>query len=120
MRIHPIRTAEDYDAALSRVEDLWEAPQGSEEADELEVLTTLIHLYEEKHEPILPPEAVEAILFRMEQHGLTGKDLEEILGVHRSRVSEILTRKRALSLDMIRRLVHRLNIPADVFIGPAN
>lgn len=117
MRIHPIRTPEDYEAAVSRIEDLWDAPPGSEKADELEVLTTLVHLYEEEHEPIPPPEPVEAILFRMEQNGLTRKDLEEILGAQRSRVSEILNRRRGLSLNMIRKLVRRLNIPADVLIG---
>lgn len=117
MNIRPIRTAEDYEAALARIEALWEASPGSEKADELEVLATLVDVYEEEHEPIPPPDPVEAILFRLEQSGRTRKDLAEILGVGRGRVSEILNRRRGLSLSMIRKLARSMNIPAEVLIG---
>ncbi len=117
MNIRPIRTEEDYEAALARIEALWDATPDSEEADELEVLATLVDVYEEKHEPIPPPDPVEAILFRLEQSGRTRKDLAEILGVGRGRVSEILNRRRGLSLSMIRKLARSMNIPAEVLIG---
>ncbi len=117
MNIRPIRTEEDYEAALARIEALWDAAPGSEEADELEVLATLVDVYEEEHEPIPPPDPVEAILFRLEQSGRTRKDLAEILGVGRGRVSEILNRRRGLSLSMIRKLARSMNIPAEVLIG---
>jgi HTH-type transcriptional regulator/antitoxin HigA len=118
MNIRPIRTENDYEAALARIETLWDAAPGSaEEADELEVLATLVDVYDEEHEPIPPPDPVEAILFRLEQSGRTRKDLEEILGVERGRVSEILNRRRGLSLSMIRKLTRSMDIPADVLIG---
>ncbi len=117
MNIRPIRTEEDYEAALARIEALWDAAPGSEEADELEVLATLVDVYEEGHEPIPPPDPVEAILFRLEQSGRTRKDLAEILGVGRGRVSEILNRRRGLSLSMIRKLARRMHVPAEVLIG---
>ena len=117
MNIRPIRTEEDYEAALARIEALWDAAPGSEEADELEVLATLVDVYEEEREPIPPPDPVEAILFRLEQSGRTRKDLAEILGVGRGRVSEILNRRRGLSLSMIRKLARSMNIPAEVLIG---
>lgn len=118
MRIRPIRTEADYRAALARIEDLWEADAGSEEADELGVLATLVDAYEESHDPIPTPDPIEAILFRLEQSGQNRRDLEEILGVGRGRVSEILNRKRGLSLAMIRKLVDGLDIPAEVLIRP--
>ncbi len=117
MDIKPIKTEDDHAAALAEVERLWEAEPGSEEADRLDVLATLIEAYEEKHQPILPPDPVEAILFRMDQLGLSRRDLEPYLGT-RARVSEVLSRTRSLSLTMIRRLHEGLGIPADVLIQP--
>ena len=118
MEIKPIKTEEDHTAALAEVERLWEAAPGSEESDRLEVLTTLIEAYEEKNHPILPPDPVEAILFRMDQLGLTRQDLQPYIGT-RARVSEVLSRTRSLSLAMIRRLHKGLGIPADVLIQPS-
>jgi HTH-type transcriptional regulator/antitoxin HigA len=117
MEIRPIKTEEDYEAALSEIEKLWEAESGSPEADRLDVLATLVEAYEEKHHPIDPPDPIDAILFRMEQMGFSRKDLEPFLGT-RGRVSEILSRTRSLSLAMIRRLHEGLGIPAEVLIQP--
>ena len=118
MRIRPIKTEADHRAALARIEELWDAKAGSNEADELEVLATLLDAYEEAHDPIPAPDPIEAILFRLEQTGRDRSDLQEILGVHRGRVSEILNRKRGLSITMIRKLVDGLDIPAEVLIRP--
>ncbi len=115
MNIKPIRTEADHQAALAEVESLWQAPPGSPESDRLEVLATLIEAYEEKNHAIDPPDPVEAILFRMDQQGLSRRDLEAFLG-RRGRVSEILNRARGLTLPMIRRLHEGLGIPADVLI----
>ena len=117
MDIRPIKTEEDYDAALSEIERLWDAESGSLESDRLDVLTTLVEAYEEKHHPIDPPDPIDAILFRMDQMGFSRKDLEPFLGP-RGRVSEILSRTRSLSLTMIRRLHEGLGIPAEVLIQP--
>lgn len=117
MTIRPIRTPADHEAALARIAEIWNAAPDSDAADELEVLATLVDLYEQACEPIPPPDPVEAIQFRLEQSGLTRKDLAAVLGVERGRVSEILNRKRGLSLSMIRKLVRTLNIPADILIG---
>jgi HTH-type transcriptional regulator/antitoxin HigA len=114
--VKPIRTESDYEAALDAVERLWGAESGTPKGDRLDVLVTLIEAYEEEHHPIDPPDPVDAILFRMDQMGLTRKDLEKVLG-SRARVSEILNRKRTLSLAMIRDLHKGLGIPADVLIG---
>jgi len=114
----PIRTAADHELALAEVEHLWGAASGTQEGDRLDVLATLIEVYEEKHHPIDPPDPVDAILFRMDQMGLTRKDLERILG-SRVRVSEVLRKKRRLSLKMIRNLYTELSIPAEVLIGAA-
>jgi HTH-type transcriptional regulator / antitoxin HigA len=116
--LKPIRAESDYDAALNEVERLWGAKSGTPEGDRLDVLVTLIEVYEAKHHPMDPPDPVEAILFRMEQQGLTRKDLEPIIGP-RGRVSDILTRKRGLSIDMIRQLHDRLGISAEVLIRPS-
>lgn len=116
MKIHPIRNEQDYKAALARVEALWEAQPGSAEADELDVWATLVDHYEEEHAPILPPDPIEAILFRLEQNGQSRKDLADMLGVGRGRVSEILNRKRSLSTRMVRKLRQHLNISADILI----
>lgn len=118
MEIRPIRTRADHRAALAEVERLWAAPPGSPEADRLEVLATLIALYEDEHDPIPAPDPVDALVFRMEQMGLSRKDLERFLG-SRSRVSEVLSRRRPLTLDMIRRLHEGLKIPAEVLIRPS-
>ncbi len=115
-RITPIRNDKDHARALRQMEELWGAPANSVEAEYLEVLVTLIDAYEARHHAIDPPDPVEAILFRMEQQGLTRKDLEPCIG-SRARVSEVLNRKRPLTLSMIRRLRHTLGIPADVLIG---
>jgi HTH-type transcriptional regulator/antitoxin HigA len=116
MDIRPIKTKRDYQCALARVEELMDAKPGTPGGDELDVLATLVEAYEDKHFPIDAPDPVEAILFRMEQMGLTRKDLEPYLG-SRHRVSEVLNRKRALSLSMIRRLHKGLRIPLENLIG---
>ncbi len=118
MRIQPIKTQQQYEAAKIQIESLWEATPGSAEADELEVLATLVDDYESRHDPIPPPDPIDAILFRLEQTDQARDDLQRILGVGRGRVSEILNRKRGLSLTMIRKLVEALDIPAEVLIQP--
>jgi HTH-type transcriptional regulator/antitoxin HigA len=115
--VRPIRSEVDYDAALAAIERLWGARSGTPEGDQLDVLVTLIDAYEAEHFPMDPPDPIEAIRFRMEQQGLTRKDLERVLGT-RTRVSEILNRKRSLSIGMIRRLHAELGISADVLIRP--
>ncbi len=115
MDIKPIRTETDHKAALAEVESLWQAPPGSAESDRLEILATLVEAYEEKNHPIDPPDPVDAILFRMDQLGMSRRDLEVYIG-RRGRVSEILSRARSLTLPMIRRLHEGLGIPADVLI----
>lgn len=118
IELKPIRTEADYEAALGEVERLWGAPSGTPEGDRLDILATLIDAYEAKHHPMDQPDPVEAIRFRMEQQGLTRKDLEPIFGT-RNRTSEILNRRRGLSLDMIRQLHDRLGISAEVLIRPS-
>jgi HTH-type transcriptional regulator/antitoxin HigA len=115
MDIRPIKTEQDYDAALAEIEALWGADVGSPEGDKLDVLLTLTDAYEAKHHSIPLPDPVEAILYRMEQAGLQRKDLEPYLG-HSGRVSEVLNRKRPLTLDMIRKLWQGLNIPLESLI----
>jgi HTH-type transcriptional regulator/antitoxin HigA len=112
-----IRTDADYQAALAEIERLWGAKLGTPEGDRLDVLATLIDGYEAEHDLMDPPDPIEAIRFRMEQQGLTRKDLERVLGT-RTRVSEILNRKRSLSIGMIRRLHAELGISAEVLIRP--
>ena len=113
--LRPIRTENDYEAALAEVERLWGAPIGEPDGDRLAVLATLIDAYEADHYPMDPPDPVEAIQFRMEQQGLSRKDLELLIGT-RTRVAEILNRKRSLSIAMIRRLHEGLGISAEVLI----
>jgi HTH-type transcriptional regulator/antitoxin HigA len=115
--LKPIRTEADYEAALAEVERLWGAESGTPEGDRLDVLATLIDVYEAQHYPMDPPDPIEAIRFRMEQQGLTRRDLEPLIG-HRGRVAEVLNRKRGLSIEMIRNLHDRLGISADVLIRP--
>ena len=117
MELKPIRTKADYKAALKTISGLLDAPEGSREAGMLEVLSVLVEAYEEDHHPISPPDPIEAIKFRMEQEGLTRRDLEPYLG-SRARVSEVLNRKRPLSVEMIRRLNTGLGIPAEILIRP--
>jgi HTH-type transcriptional regulator/antitoxin HigA len=116
--LKPIRTEADYDAALAEVERLWGAKSGTPDGDRLDVLATLIEVYEARYYPIDPPDPVEAIKFRMEQQGLSRKDLEPMIGP-RNRVADILNRKRGLSIEMIRQLHDRLGISADVLIRPS-
>ena len=115
MEIKPIKTEKDYNQALKRLETIFDAKKGSPEGDELEVLGILIDQYENDHFPIGLPDPIEAIKFRMEQMGYNQTDLANIVGL-KSRASEILNKKRKLSLEMIRQLHDRLNIPTDVLI----
>ena len=115
MEIKPIKSAIDYNAALIRLDQIFDAKAGSPEGDELEVLGILIDQYENEHFPIGLPDPIEAIKFRMEQLGYNQTDLANIVGL-KSRASEILNRKRKLSLEMIRQLHERLHIPTDVLI----
>lgn len=117
MDIKPIKTEYDYEVALAEVERLMGAEPNTPEGDKLDVLTTLVETYEEKHYPIDPPDPIEAIIHEMESQGLTRKDLERYLG-NRARVSEILNRKRSLSLQMIRNLQEGLGISAEILINP--
>jgi HTH-type transcriptional regulator / antitoxin HigA len=118
MRAKVIKTESEYAAALARIEKLMDAKRDTPQGDELELLSLLIHDYEEKVFPIDKPDPLAAIRFRMEQQGLEPKDLVPLL-VSRSRVSEVLSGRRNLSLKMIRNLVSRLGIPAEVLLGPA-
>jgi HTH-type transcriptional regulator/antitoxin HigA len=117
MQIKPIRTEHDYELALREVERLMDAKAGTAEEDRLDVLATLVDAYESEHFPIDPPDPIEAIRFRLEQQGLDTRALVGVIG-GRSRVYEVMHRKRALSLEMIRRLNERFGIPADVLIRP--
>ncbi len=117
MTIKPIRTKKDYNEALQRLEDIFDSKKGSEQGDELEILGILIERYEDQNFPIGLPNPIEAIKFRMEQMGYNQVDLAKIVGL-KSRASEILSKKRKLSLDMIRQLHDKLNIPTDVLIQP--
>ncbi len=116
--VRPIRTKRDYEAALKEVQRLWGAKTGTRDGDRLDVLATLIDAYEADHYRMDPPDPIEAIKFRMEQQGLTRRDLEEIIGT-RTRIAEVMNRKRGLSIAMIRRLHERLGISADVLIRPS-
>jgi len=116
--VRPIRTKRDYETALKEVERLWGAKAGTPDGDRLDVLATLIDAYETEHHPTDPPDPIEAIKFRMEQQGLTRRDLEEIIGT-RTRIAEVLSRNRGLSIAMIRRLHERLGISAEVLIRPS-
>jgi HTH-type transcriptional regulator/antitoxin HigA len=117
VELKPIRTKADYNKALAELERLWGAKSGTREGDRLDVLATLIDAYEARHYPMDPPDPIEAIQFRMEQQGLTRKDLEPLIG-SRARVAEVMNRKRNLSIDMIRRLHEALGISAEVLIRP--
>lgn len=116
MKVKVIKTEEDYNQALNRFENIFHAPTNSDEGDEAELLSLLIEKYEEEHYPIEAPDPIEAIKFRMEQMEMTNKDLAQIIG-YKSRVSEIFSKKRKLSLNMIRSLHDKLNIPYESLIG---
>jgi len=115
--IKPIRNQRDYKAALREIDRLFDAQPRTPEADLLEVWVTLVEAYEQRNHPIPPPDPIEAILYFMESRGLVRKDLEPHIG-SRAKVSEVLNRKRPLSIEMIRRLHQGLGIPADVLIQP--
>jgi len=115
MTVKPIKTKKDYTQALERLDSIFDSKKGSSEGDELEVLSILIGKYEDEHFPIGLPDPIEAIKFRMEQLGYSQSDLAKVVGL-KSRASEILNKKRKLSLDMIRQLHSKLNIPTDVLI----
>ena len=115
MEIKPVNTEQDYENSLNRLEDIFEAKKGTNEGDELEILSILIDKYEEKHFPIGMPDPIEAIKFRMEQMGMKQKDLAEVVGL-KSRVSEILNKKRKLTLEMIRKISSKLHIPTDILV----
>lgn len=116
MQIHPIRTEADHDSAVARIAELIGAKPDTAEGEELDVLATLVDAYEAKHHAIDAPDPIAAIQFRMEQQGLTRKNLEPLIG-SRARVSEVMTRRRTLTLAMIRRVRKELGISADVLIG---
>ena len=110
-----IKTEQEYQAALSRLEEIFDSKKGSKNADELELLSLLIQKYEDEISPIDLPDPIEAIKFRMDQLGYKQKDLAKAIGL-KSRVSEILNKKRKLTIDMIRRLHDTLGIPTEVLI----
>ncbi|WP_298239529.1 helix-turn-helix domain-containing protein [uncultured Algibacter sp.] len=115
MKIAPIRNEKDYQKALDRLENIFDAKKGTDEGDELEILSILIDRYENEKFPIGMPDPIEAIKFRMEQMGMKQKDLAEVVGF-KSRVSEILSKKRKLTLGMIRKLNSTLHIPTEVLV----
>jgi HTH-type transcriptional regulator/antitoxin HigA len=114
--LRPIHDDAEYEQALREVERLWDAPKGSPEDERVQVLVLIIEAYEREHAPIPPPTPIDAIRFRMEQLNLTASDLASLLGVSRRRMRDILDRGRPLTLPMIRLLVERLGISADVLI----
>ena len=118
MNIKPIKTAADHKVALAEIDRLWNVEPGTPEGDKLDILITLVDAWEDKHEPIDAPDPIETIKFHMEGQGLTRKDMESFL-VSRQRVSDVLNRKRPLSLAMIRKLNQGLGIPAEVLIREA-
>ncbi len=116
MNIQPIKTSDDHQQALLRIDALMDAESGTEEGAELDVLVTLVEAFENEHFPIKAPDPVAAILFRMEQMGMDRKALEPFLG-GRNRVSEVLNKKRSLSMTQIRKLHEGLNIPFENLMG---
>ena len=116
MNIRVIKTEEDYNQALKRLESIFDAPVDSKEGDEAEILSILIEKYEDEHYPIEAPDPIEAIKFRMEQMDMNNQDLADVIG-YKSRVSEIFNRKRKLTLKMIRNLHKKLKIPYESLIA---
>ena len=119
MNIRPIKTEQDYNFALSRIEELWGAKKDTPEGDELDLLVTLVESYEIKHYPIAPPDPVDAIKFRMEQSGLCASDLSPAIG-RTNRVYEVLNGTRSLTLPMIWKLHSLFGIPAESLIKPVS
>ena len=119
IQIHPIKTEDDHEAAVARIAQLMGAKPGTPEGDELDILATLVDAYEAQHHTIDAPDPITAIQFRMDQEGLTRRDLEPLIGT-RARVSEILTGQRKLTINMIRRLRSALGISADLLIDPSS
>jgi HTH-type transcriptional regulator / antitoxin HigA len=117
MRIHPVRSERDHEAALARISELMGSKPGTAAGDELDVLATLVDAYESARFPIDTPDPVTVIKFQMEQQGLTRRDMQPMIG-SRARVSEVLNRRRSLTLPMIRRLHAGLGIPVDLLLGP--
>jgi HTH-type transcriptional regulator/antitoxin HigA len=117
MEIRPIRTQTDYQEALREIESLFDVPKNTPEYDRLDILSTLVEAYEKIHFPIELPDPIEAIQYYMDARGWSRRDLEPCLG-SRARVSEILSRKRTLTLEMIRQLNQELGIPAEILIQP--
>ena len=117
MDVKPIKTESHYDAALAQIAKLMDAGRNTAEGDHLDVLVTLVEAYEDRHWRVDPPDPIEAIKLRMQQRGLSRRDLEKLLG-SRSRVSEVMNRKRPLTMQMIRRLHSKLGIPAESLIQP--
>lgn len=117
MEIRTIHNKKEYKAALQEIEQLWDAPAKSSDAERLDVLTLLVEHYEKTHFEIADPDPIEFIEHVMENRGLSRKDLEPMIGP-RGRVADILNRTRPLTLEMIRRLVTQLNLPADVLVKP--
>ena len=115
MTIRPIHTEAEYQAALAQLDSLWDAPDASEAADQLELLSMLVEVYEKQHYPIEAPDPIDFLNYVMETRGLARKDLEPYIGP-RGRVSDILNRVRPLTLDMIRRLASGFDLPASVLI----
>lgn len=116
MRIKPIKTESDYEAMLERIEQIFSAKPGTPEGDELEVLSILVEKYEDEHYPIPDPDPIEAIKFRMEQMGMQQKDLAQFIG-QRSHVSEMLNKKRPLTLKAIKAIHHKMGVPVEVMVG---
>ena len=119
MEFRPIRNDTDYQEALREIELMFNAAANTPEYDRLDVLSTLLEAYEKKHIPIAIPDPIEAIYYYMETRGWSRRDLESCLG-SRARVSEVLSRKRSLTLEMIRKLNQELGIPAEILIQPYN
>ena len=117
MELKLIKTAEDYKQALARLEEIFDALPNTKEGDELEITSILIEKYEEKHYKIEFPDPIEAIKSRMEQMGISQTELSSIVGL-KSRASEILNRKRKLTLEMIRKINDALKIPLEVLVQP--
>ena len=116
MEIRPIKTEQDYNTSIHRIEVLLGAKKDTPQGDELDLLVTLVESYEMKHYPIAPPDPVDAIKFRMEQMGMTKADMVQYIG-SQSRVSEILNRRRKLTLGMIKSLYKGLKIPAEILLA---
>jgi len=115
MEIKPIKTEQDYNESVKRIEELWGAKRDTPQGDEFDLLCTLVESYEMTHFPIAPPDPIDAILFRMEQMGMTKTDMTQYLG-SQSRVSEVLSRKRKLTLKMVKSLYKGLKIPAEILL----